>query len=90
MKIKIKSEEMKLPIYILFPSALVRATVCSRPAAYALARQLRLRQEENLPPIPVKSIRKMQKKLRKCLKQHRGLTLVEVDSTDGSKVKIVL
>ena len=88
MKIKVKSEEMKLPLYILFPSALVRAVVCSRPAAYALARHLR--QAEDLPPIPVKSIRKMQKTLRKCLKQHRGLTLVDVESADGSKVKIVL
>lgn len=88
MKIKVKSEEMKFPIYFLFPSVLVRAIVCSRPAAYAIARQLR--QKENLPPIPLENIRKMQKTLRKCLKKHRGLEFADIESANGERVKIVL
>lgn len=41
-------------------------------------------------PPDEKALREAGKKLRKCLRQYRNLTLVEVESADGDYVKIVL
>lgn len=92
MKIQIREKggvHMTIPI----PTAPAASLVSSRIVTKIIMKVL---EEENVFPAgwtraeTEAAIKKAQKGLQKCLKQYRGLTLVEVEEADGDYIKVVL
>ena len=86
MRIQIREKD-GVHFTLLFPTAVVTGLLGSRLAAKLIIKAL----EQKLPvPVDALPIRRIQKELKKCIRQNRRLTLVEVESSDGDYVKIVL
>lgn len=82
MRIYIKSKETKL--FIPFPTV----CLCSHTAAKFILDILRRSHVEI--PVPSETIYAAQRVLKKSIKIHGHFTLVDVESSDGEKVKIVI
>lgn len=83
MRIYVHSEEATL--WIPVPNFVL----CSRLGARIAASVLQQYPHGNVP-MDYRTIRAMQKALKACVRTHGHFTLVDVESADGDKVKIVL
>ena len=81
MKIRIKSQEKNFTI------ALPTAWVFSRVGLHFLKKQ---DEEGDFSGLTPRSMRKIRKTIRKLKKKHKSWNLVEVDSSDGTYVRIHL
>lgn len=94
MKIQIREKggvHMTIPI----PTAPAASLVSSRIVTKIIMKVLEEEKENVFPAGWTRAeteaaIKKAQKGLQKCLKQYRGLTLVEVEEADGDYIKVVL
>ena len=80
MIIKVRSDDIKL--WIPVPLGLVFNDLTA-----ALLPKI---MEQNGMTITPKQARKLMRGLRKCQRRHRGLTLVEAETSDGQYVEIKL
>ena len=83
MRIYVNAKDAKL--FIPVPNFLLYG----RLGACAIAVAMRQNSGEEFRR-DYKNIRAMQKALKKCIRTHPRLPLVDVESADGDKVKIVL
>lgn len=89
MRIQIREKD-GVHFTLLFPTAIVTGLIGSRFAAKLL---IKLAEKNNFAydgALPPQTIYRIQKELKKCLRQNRHLTLVEAESADGDSVKIIL
>lgn len=93
MRIQIREKD-GVHFTLLFPTAVVTGLLGSRLAAKLIIKALEQNRKEAVMQIQSaltpQTIRRIQKELKKCIRQNRRLTLVEVESSDGDYVKIVL
>ncbi len=80
MKIKVRSGNIKL--WFPIPTAIVFSDL----TALFLPKMM----EQSDVTITREQARKWMRELRKCMRRHRGLTLVEAQSTNGEWVEIKL
>ncbi len=83
MRIYINSKEAKM--FVPIPNCVLY----SKLGAYVAANVMQQNTDEKIP-IDYKTLRAMQKALKQCIRTHGHFTLVDVESADGDKVKIVL
>lgn len=80
MTIKIRSDDIKL--WIPVPTGLAFNDLTALFVPKIL--------EQNGVTMSQKQVRKLMRATRKCIRRHRGLTLVEVETADGQYVEITL
>lgn len=81
MRIKIISEDFKMNLPVPIPKFLIRGFIINRVLRGVTNGSVEMSEEQS---------RIIAKTLRKSLRKHKGLTLVEVESSDGDYVKITL
>ncbi len=81
MKIKIKSEELP-NLYLLIPTSLF----CGRLTSWALSKM----PQNQACPITGQQVIALAKTLKEFKKHHKHFQLLEVQSADGTQVKITL
>lgn len=93
MRIQIREKD-GVHFTLLFPTAVVTGLLSSRLAAKLIIKALEQNRTKAVMQIQSaltpQTVRRIQKELKKCIRQNRHLTLVEVESSDGDYVKVVL
>ncbi|MGN8648145.1 hypothetical protein ACTNEO_19035 [Gracilibacillus sp. HCP3S3_G5_1] len=84
MRIKVVTNELKVPIRILFPTSLLRIFVSKRVLKTFLKRVNNA--EEIIDQLDDRTI----KKVLKTFKEFKGTELVYIKAKDGTEVKITL
>lgn len=88
MTIKIRSDDIKL--WIPVPTGLAFNDLTALLIPKIMVQNGVTITAENSVAITPKQARKLMRGIRKCIRHHRGLTLVEVETADGQHVEITL
>lgn len=81
MKIEVVTEDFKMKLPVPLPTFLIRGIVIEYALKGVSNASVKMSKEQS---------RKLAKAIRKCAGKYKGLTIVDVESSDGEIVKITL
>lgn len=84
MKIRVRTEEFRMTLFI--PAFWILGS----PLAHWILNRVGKRLPVGFPPLTAEQRKSLRKTLKRCKKQYKGLTLAEVESSNGDQVTITL
>jgi hypothetical protein len=84
MKIKIRTEDCRFTLFLPVFWAL------GSPLTHWILRRVRKKLPVDFPDLTAEQRKALRRGLKSCKKRYKGLSLVEVDSSDGEVIRIFL
>lgn len=84
MKIKIRTEDCRFTLFVPAFWAL------GNPLTHWILRRVRKKLPVDFPDLTAEQRKALRQALKRCKKRYRGLPLVEVDSSGGDRISVIL